>query len=722
MRQEPNMKAAEGAGLTMDNLDFEFMTRGDPVVQAKDTAGRFQQNLTPEEINEMAELAPYAEKFMLLTIKGETGKIPSQEDVNQLLQQTTQEMASTNEQGMAIEQGSGTRVPQDMQTKRKVPSRPVEEQVPQNAAVPADNAAPIDRMMSEGGKVGLEAAKDIVKEKYPQQARYLDVLNIVIKPDMEGHSEYRSGDYDDSKEYGYKHTIEINPKYSKTPEQIASTIAGETLHHMKDKDPEFRQMWLGLRKTLGEDPDFRKRQETRQDTMNRMRQEEFIREGSYKNPISNRGPYNDMRDVDHFIDASALDEWIRAYQFKDDPIAGKHYDKSWKTDEFHKDERYQPQFENIRQYLAKGMAIGGVAAGPIGVVDKPGADNSGVADDVPAESDGFVINAAAVRHAGLRDINDMIQGAIEYAKKQGIELDFGKTPVDAEQILVSNGEVLIPHVLANIIGYDKLEKINNRGKEETEEMIANQEQQQTQPVMQVARGGEIFPAEDALIESQMEDFGGISPRIEMLDSDDVYGYSFDTMYDAISEFEWRGQKPQFGFVAVRRTDKVPSSAFGPAQIVGDTTKDIINNPTKYNLNDKDIEFANKLQAAQTLFINLSNGYKKRGTFEGRRAGNTKFGKVALQTLGIDLNKFDSLVKDGYFLPSNQKNSKGLPEEIFGSGFEQNYKNLFKAVVKSKLNRSDVTDLNSFLEKYHGSTTDVKSNTFYRDGVLKILGK
>jgi len=107
-------------------LTFEFMTRDDPTVKVKDTAGRFQQNLTPEEINEMAELAPYAEKFMLLTIKGETGKIPSEEDVNQLLQQTTQEMASTNEQGMPSEQGSGTRVPQDMQSEAMVPSKPVE--------------------------------------------------------------------------------------------------------------------------------------------------------------------------------------------------------------------------------------------------------------------------------------------------------------------------------------------------------------------------------------------------------------------------------------------------------------------------------------------------------------------------------------------------------------------------------------------------------------------
>ena len=124
-----------------------------------------------------------------------------------------------------------------------------------------------------------------------------------------------------------------------------------------------------------------------------------------------------------------------------------------------------------------------VAAGPVGVVDEQGADSSGVADDVPAESDGFVINAAAVKFAGLKDINDMIQNAKEYAERQGIRLNFGKAPVDAEKILVSNGEVVIPDVLANIIGYDKLEKINNRGKKETEQVEeeVKQEQQVASP-------------------------------------------------------------------------------------------------------------------------------------------------------------------------------------------------------------------------------------------------
>ena len=44
---------------------------------------------------------------------------------------------------------------------------------------------------------------------------------------------------------------------------------------------------------------------------------------------------------------------------------------------------------------------GDVAAGPVGLVNDPGADESGVADDVPAKSDGFVINDAAVKHSGL---------------------------------------------------------------------------------------------------------------------------------------------------------------------------------------------------------------------------------------------------------------------------------------------------------------------------------
>ena len=457
----------------ISQFDHEFLTAGSQSAEGEKLAGLVQQNLTPEEQKRLEEIMPILEEFNMLILKAQTGEFP----------EGAEEMGFINEQGVPEQGMMEGRVPQDMQNQQRPPLQAVEGQMPQNAP----------EMMAEGGyarsgstySTVMDQAKAIVREKHPRQAKYLDALNIVMKPDMEGHSEYRSGDYDDSKEYRYKHTIEINPKYSKTPEEIASTIAGETLHHMRDKDPEFREMWSGLRETLGQDPDFRKFQEKRQGTM------------------------EDTRDLDHFIDASALDEWIRAYQFKDDPIAGKHYDQSWhgygkgynrtkKGEKFHN--KYKDQFENIRQYLGKGMATGGAAAGPVGVVDKQGADGSGVADDVPAESDGFVINAAAVRHAGLRDINDMIQNAAKYAKEQGLKLDFSKIPVDAEKILVSNGEVVIPDVLADIIGYDRLEKINKRGEKETEKVIQEEKQQQqqppppqkpTQPVMRAAEGGQV---------------------------------------------------------------------------------------------------------------------------------------------------------------------------------------------------------------------------------------
>ena len=637
-------------------LDHEVLTAGSPAAEGEQIAGLIQENLTPEEQNRLKEIYPVLIEFNELMFKAQNGLYPDE----------VEKMASINEQGMPSEQGFGTRVPQDMQNEAMVPSRPVEGQVPQNAP----------EMMSRGGEVGLEAAKNIVREKYPQQARYLDNLNIVMKPDMEGHSEYRSGDYDDSKEYGYKHTIEINPRYSKTPEEIASTIAGETLHHMKDKDPEFRQMWLGLRETLGQDPNFRKRQETRQDTMNRMRQEEFIREGRYKNPISNRGPYNDTRDVDRFIDASALDEWIRAYQFKDDPIAGKHYDKSWKTDEFHKDERYQPQFENIRQYLGKGMATGGgVAAGPIGVVDKPGADNSGVADDVPAESDGFVINAAAVRHAGLRDINDMIQDAKEYAEKQGMKLNFGKTPTDAEQILVSNGEVVIPDVIANIIGYDRLEKINNRGKKETEEKIQQQEQQPqqpaptrqpAQPVMQAAEGGEVFPAESALIQHERDKSRELATEV----------------YEVLTKPETGGEKDPF--IRTRVAEGEGSSAYGPVQI----TKGLMEDP-RYS----DIVDPSEFEARQRL-IEQSDKFLKYGNKDWQKLLNE--GKISQE----EAEEAQALYE--YGMPGNFVRTEKDKED---------YKNYAITVIDKMLKELNIKDMNDkkklikFIRRWRGVDTD-----------------
>ena len=139
------------------------------------------------------------------------------------------------------------------------------------------------------------------------------------------------------------------------------------------------------------------------------------------------------------------------------------------------------------QQNAPEQEAGQVAAGPIGIIDAEGADNSGVADDVPTESDGFVINAAAVRKIGVRKIYDLIEEAITYLEEKGVNLDTAKVPMDAEKILVSKGEVVIPDVVAAVIGYDRLDEINDLGIDETKELLA-EEPTGKPPILEAASG------------------------------------------------------------------------------------------------------------------------------------------------------------------------------------------------------------------------------------------
>ena len=90
-------------------------------------------------------------------------------------------------------------------------------------------------------------------------------------------------------------------------------------------------------------------------------------------------------------------------------------------------------------------------------------DGVSVADDQPrdVQEGTFVINAAAADFAGRDDIEKMIRQAY---KKVG---DTGQSGVSQEvAINVSKGEVMIPPHIAKVIGYDRLNKINNRGKKE----------------------------------------------------------------------------------------------------------------------------------------------------------------------------------------------------------------------------------------------------------------
>ena len=127
-------------------------------------------------------------------------------------------------------------------------------------------------------------------------------------------------------------------------------------------------------------------------------------------------------------------------------------------------------------------------------------DQQTIADDIPmeAEEGDFIINAPAAEFAGRQDIVDMILEAINSLKEKGVDIQYGnpKIPIKSRvQLAVSRNEVYIPKVIAEEIGYDKLEKINNRGKREVE-------RRQKESQKQVNRGGFISKANGGDVEDK----------------------------------------------------------------------------------------------------------------------------------------------------------------------------------------------------------------------------
>ena len=157
--------------------------------------------------------------------------------------------------------------------------------------------------------------------------------------------------------------------------------------------------------------------------------------------------------------------------------------------------------EEVSKKETKGKET--IPAGPVGEVDVAGKDNSGVADDVRSRSDGFVLSKGAVVANGKMYIMQLLNEAIESLKEKGKEVDTNEVPQDAEEILVSNGEILIPDIIAQEIGYKRLEKINKRGEELTEKLIAEyQAGQQQQPQPQIKAPFEQAPKKTAFKEAK----------------------------------------------------------------------------------------------------------------------------------------------------------------------------------------------------------------------------
>lgn len=134
-----------------------------------------------------------------------------------------------------------------------------------------------------------------------------------------------------------------------------------------------------------------------------------------------------------------------------------------------------------------GQAPVATEAGFVGEEPEGLPDGTTVADDVPMDvpEGTFVLNAAAVEFMGSDDVKTMILEAMQEAEKQGIDIRQDNTKIPKEELVslvVSKGEVIIPPQLAQIIGYDRLNKINNRGKAEVEKRAQESAEAQESPV------------------------------------------------------------------------------------------------------------------------------------------------------------------------------------------------------------------------------------------------
>ena len=134
-----------------------------------------------------------------------------------------------------------------------------------------------------------------------------------------------------------------------------------------------------------------------------------------------------------------------------------------------------------------GIAAGGVAgqmAGQSGFVDQPPSqvpEGETVADNVETKlpEGAFVINAAAVEFAGEQDVKKMLLDAHKEAVRRGLTVDKQGNGAKMIDVAISRGEVVVAPHLSKIIGLDRLQKINNRGKQETQERIEENGQEPT---------------------------------------------------------------------------------------------------------------------------------------------------------------------------------------------------------------------------------------------------
>ena len=216
-----------------------------------------------------------------------------------------------------------------------------------------------------------------------------------------------------------------------------------------------------------------------------------------------------------------------------------------------------------------------------------------IADDIPktVPEGAFVINAPAVEFAGKEDIKKMLIDAYE---KAGLDKSNINTKIPSKEqvdIMISRGEVIVPPEVAKVIGYDRLEKINNRGKKEVARRKEESQQQEKPQARMASEGGFMSPDLSSPFFTKTtpatERFvPGISdqPIPMSLDDERFFGdFRFGDIKKAIRKTEIQGfEDNPYIFTGSKAKGGKGSSAFGPMQITYSLLKDFIDRSEEYS--------------------------------------------------------------------------------------------------------------------------------------------
>ena len=209
--------------------------------------------------------------------------------------------------------------------------------------------------------------------------------------------------------------------------------------------------------------------------------EKQIEEGTTQTTTVDQVP-----DFDAYV--KAQEERMQQIQSSESSDDGGLSDADQDTGGYSGDDSFEDAFKTGGK-VGQGMQAGG-PAGFIGGPPEKFSDQTTIADDIPLEvpEGAFVINAPAVEYAGSEDISKMLTEAYQKAG-QGVDKSGRTTTIPSREqvdIMISRGEVVVPPNIAKIIGYDRLEKINNRGKRE----VARRQKQGDQEKPQARQANE----------------------------------------------------------------------------------------------------------------------------------------------------------------------------------------------------------------------------------------